>query len=246
MPGSNPKQQKSPADEVFHGHLAAAEAIERLRLRLLDLSPRNRLLNYKHRHRSRCLQFVDKPDLDLLFDTLLDGKSVKIAYVKEPLPLEYQGNKKPEPRLYAQEMGIDVSYEFPQLREVSGSASKRVRPLQALRYPTDLERLLRKIATEARTVVEETGTNMLYLMFGFLQFYDDESSDKALLAPILSLPVVLSRADIDEDSRTYRYSLEYSGEDLAENSILSPGKAKAGSFNRIAALWRGRDPGPVF
>ncbi len=205
--------------ELFHGKLPIARAIDLLRLRLLDLSSRNRLINYRH-PRSRCVQFANRPDTNLIFDSLIDGKPIKIAYVKEPLPLEYRGNKKPDARTYAEKQGIDVSYQFSEQDQPARSGSKRLIPLQALHYPRELEKMLRRISTDARTVVEETGTNMLYLMFGFLQFYEDDSSDKSLLAPILSLPVVLSRGEIDADSGTYQYSFEHSGEDLAENQTL--------------------------
>ena len=184
-------QAARQADEVFHGNLTVAAAIQRLRLRLLDLSPRNRLLNYRF-PRSKCVQFADKPDLDLLLERLTEGKSINIAYVKEPLPLEYSGGKRPEPRSYAHKLGVDVSYEFPQPQQSPRAAARRVRPLQSVLYPVELERLLRRIANEARTVVEETGTNMLYLIFGFFRFDEDDNSDRAFLAPVLSLPVVLS------------------------------------------------------
>ena len=41
-----------------------------------------------------------------------------------------------------------------------------------------------------------------------------------MLAPLLSLPVVLVRGEIDRDTRTYQYTVQHNGEDLAENHTL--------------------------
>ena len=207
----------SLAGELFGGKLTIEEALQRLRTRLLDLSMRNRLLNYRH-PKGRTVQFVNEPDLDLLFDRLEEGKAVSLAYVADPPVSRYDQGKKPDARTYAVELGINTSVEFEGLS--AKSAFKRLPAIQVIQYPADLEKFLRKIATEARTVIEETGTNMLYLMFGFLEFFDSEDSDKPCLAPLISMPVSLVRGALDQDSRTYRYDLSYSGEDIVENFTL--------------------------
>ncbi len=92
--------------------------------------------------------------------------------------------------------------------------------LQALFFPSDLEKRVKKIAAEARTILEETGTTMLHLVFGFLEFYESESSDKPLLAPLLALPVSLERGEIDPVSRVYRYYLVSNEEEIQENFTL--------------------------
>ena len=203
--------------ELFSGKIDVAEAIERLRTRLLDLSSRNPLLNYRHPKR-RCVQIVDNPNINLVFARLYgDGKSVPIKYVPEPSLKTYEG-KRLDVRVHAPSIGISIESEFPP--NGASSQGHRLHGIQALFYPEDLERQLRKIASEARTAIEETGTNMLFLIFGFLEFYDSEDSDRPLLAPILSLPVSLSRGGIDQETRTYMYSIGHNGEDLAENYTL--------------------------
>ena len=202
--------------EIFSGGIAVAEAIERLRTRLLDLSSRNRLLNYRH-PKGRSVQIADEPNVNLVFDRLLDGKSVPFKHVPEPDPDSYEG-KRPETRLRAARLGISTSFEFSPNPE--GADGHRLRGIQTLLYPVDLERQLRKIASEAKTAIEETGTNMLFMVFGFLEFYDSDDSDRAMLAPLLSLPVTLVRGPIDRETRTYLYSVQHSGEDLAENHTL--------------------------
>ena len=76
--GGDTEYQANDADnivgELFSGGLTVAEAIERLRTRLLDLSSRNRLLNYRH-PKGRSVQIVDRPNLNLVFERMMDGKS---------------------------------------------------------------------------------------------------------------------------------------------------------------------------
>lgn len=203
--------------ELFSGKLSVAESLESLRTRLLDLTMRNKLLNYRH-PKALSFQFTNDPDLNLLYDRLEEGKSVSLAYVPDPPPQRYENSKKPEPRVYARELSIGTSVDVgPSATNV---AYKRLPGLQVLQYPADLERLARKMASEARTVIDETGTNMLYLMFGFLEYFDREDSQKAVHAPLLSVPVTLMRGKLDVDSRTYLYDVTHSGEDVAENFTL--------------------------
>jgi hypothetical protein len=61
---------------------------------------------------------------------------------------------------------------------------------------------------------------MLYLMFGYLEYFDSEDSEKPLHAPLLSMPVALNRGSIDSDSRTYTYEIAHTGEDVTEASPL--------------------------
>jgi hypothetical protein len=105
--------------------------------------------------------------------------------------LEYEG-KRPDAKIYASRVGINVSPEF----EPNASIARghRLHGIQTLLYPQELEKQLRKISGDANTAIEETGSNMLFMIFGFLEFYDSEDSDRALLAPILSLPVTLIKA----------------------------------------------------
>lgn len=205
------------ARELFGGKLGVKQALEKLRTRLLDLTLRNKLLNYKH-PKGRSFQFTANPDLDLVFERLEEGRAVPIAYVPDPPPRRYDSGKKPEARVYARELGIGTSVD---ISPSSGSTSlKRLPNLQVLQYPGDLERISRKIASEARTVIEETGANMLYLMFGYLEYFDSEDSEKPLLAPLLSMPVALNRGNIDGETRTHTYELTHTGEDVTENVTL--------------------------
>ncbi|MCY1260039.1 hypothetical protein D9M68_100220 [compost metagenome] len=130
--------------ELFSGEITVTEAIERLRTRLLDLSARNRLLNYRH-PKGRCVQIANSPNFNLVFDRLyVDGKGVALKYVPEPPPDTYAG-KRPEAKVHATRLGISTSFEFP--RRAAVSDGHRLHGIQTLLYPADLERQMRKIAS---------------------------------------------------------------------------------------------------
>lgn len=205
------------ADEITDGSLAVVEAIERLRIRLIDLTSRNRLLNYRH-PRAKSLQVVEV-DFDAVFNRLVDGKACVFRPVPEPGPLEYQGSK-PEARQHAQDLGINTSAELPIGKRGLPAHPQSARNLRALYFPEDLERALRGIAREARTAIEETGTNMLYLIFGFLEFYDAAHTEKPFNAPLIALPVSLERKKVDRSTGYYEYEIIHNGEDYTENIAL--------------------------
>ncbi len=204
-------------NDLFSGRLPLEQALQTLRTRLLDLSSRNRLLDYKHPKR-RSIQFVDEPNLNLVFDRLIDGKSLLVKYIPDPPPILHT-IKRQDAKTYAQSIGINTATEFSSA-SCGSSVNKHTPKLQALYYPVDLDKLCRKLSSEARTIIEETGTNMLHMVFGFLEFYEREDSDKPMLAPLLAVPVTLEKGTIDHDTRTYQYSIVYSGEDVHTNQTL--------------------------
>lgn len=210
------ESDEQTVSELFSGKLSIEQALQKLRTRLLDLSARNRLLNFKH-PKGRSIQFVDEPNLNQVFARLEEGKPIGIKYVPEP-PSESYVTKRPEVKSYAALQGIDVNVDFSStcVSSAKGGGAK----LQALYYPAELDKLCRKLATEARTIIEETGTNMMYLVFGFLEFYDRDDSEKAMMAPLLAVPVSLEKGQVDPETRTYQYSLVYSGDDVHENQTL--------------------------
>src|SRR5438132_12873420 len=92
--------------------------------------------------------------------------------------------------------------------------------MRVLAYPEDLERLCRKVSKEARSVIEETGTNMLYMVFGFLEWYESRDSERALLAPLIAVPCALTKGKVDAVTRLPIYELSYTGEEISDNLSL--------------------------
>src|ERR1019366_8463706 len=107
-------------------------ALSQMRLRLLDLSGRNRLLNFKHTA-GRSLQFVEGQPT-AIYQRLIDAPNratVTIAGLPEPLPLDWEDRNgrrsRPDPREWARQNGISTSYDLD--APVPGDAGARVRAL---------------------------------------------------------------------------------------------------------------------
>ncbi len=208
------------ADDLYSGRVPILKALETLRLRLLDLTSRNRLLNFKHSP-GKCIQFVDAQP-NPVFRRLMESTDRKICL--NPIPDPHRSEMvtiagrltKPEARDYAKTLGIDPSFELPH----EGTRSNGAISVRALYYSEDLERRCRKLHREMKSAIEETGAHMLFLVFGFLDFPDKTPTDRTISAPLISVPVIIEKGDLDRETRHYRYYLSYTGEELSENLSL--------------------------
>ena len=211
-----------PDENLFDGSRSVSEALKQLRLRLLDLTARNRLLNFRP-SAGKTIQIVNVFP-NLVWDRLNDGKSLTIIPIPEPKTYEYtvDGARKikPEVREHAKRLGINPNSELPQTQGIPSSGASEGKRLQALYYPEDLSRVCRKVHNHAKTAIEETGSNMLYLVFGFLEFYEDDASDKPLSAPLIAVPVTIKQGNPDGQSGQPQFELTFTGDEITGNLSL--------------------------
>jgi len=211
--------------------------IGKLKKKLLDLTNRNRLISYTHAKTSS-LRIIDELP-DQLVTTLLNEKN-QMSFRPVPEPTEEELIQRgylalneetgeitklkddPSAEQWAKEMyGLNTSYQMPAPDDVSGDDDKHTDTnIQALLYPHELEPRLKSLYTKAKSSIDETGLNILYLMFGFVQWYESSSSDRARIAPLFFVPVTLQKGQLDSESKTYRYRVSYSGEEIIENQSL--------------------------
>jgi very-short-patch-repair endonuclease len=206
---------------IFDGHHDVTEVLAQLRRRLLDLTARNRLLNFRH-SQTKTIGIVDAVP-DAVYDRLLENRPLTLVPVPDPKPTEYEGEdrrQKPDVREYAKRLGISTSYELSRAPTNVPAIGNEGLKLRVLNYPAETERLCRRVSNEARSAIEETGTNMLYLVFGFLEFYEAEHSDRPLLAPLISVPVTIKRGTLDRESRLHLYDIVYTSDEVVENLSL--------------------------
>ncbi len=215
QPEANPE-----ADDLFTGRVPILKALEQLRLRLLDLTRRNRLLNFKHSP-GKCIQFVEAQP-DPIFNRLLEGVDRKIVLLPVPEPPRATWESvagqqtKPDAKDYARTLGIDPSFELPEANVPANGVST----VQSLYYPEDLERYCRKLQREMKSALDETGAHMLFLVFGFLEFPERAQSDRTMTAPLISVPVIIEKGSSDRETRRHRYHLSYTDDEVAENLSL--------------------------
>lgn len=206
-------------------------SLENLRKRLLDISARNRLLNFRHT-KTASLRAVDELP-DQLVEMLLSDTEMSFEAVPEPsrkdlieagyivvdeeTQLEKRIKKDPSAAEWARLIGYDMSYEVPENDADDSDVNHADSEIQTLFYPYELETRLRGLCQKAKTAIEETGSNILYLVLGFLEWHD---RDKTYIAPLFLFPVQLEKGKISSLTRTYQYKLSYSGEDILPNLSL--------------------------
>lgn len=224
MPQDSPGTEEPASeagDSLFAGKVPIKVALNELRLRLLDLTGRNRLINFKHTA-GKSLQFVHT-NIDGAYRRLIADQTSKviIAPLTEPDRADWVRRNgrlmRPEAKDHAVNIGIDPSYELMRAKSRTLSASMSGSQARTLFFAEDLGKHCRKLEREAKLAIEETGANMLYLVMGFLEFPEAPDSDKLYRAPMLCVPVSIGKT---EEGRHTTFYLNYTGDELADNLSL--------------------------
>ena len=120
---------------------------------------------------------------------------------------------------YAIANKIDPAFELSvQERPQADSAKTPTVVFQALMLPDPLQQTLAKIRDTARTFAEETGVSTLHVAFGFLEWFESDSSDKHLVSPLLVVQVDLERSMVRS---RYQYTLTAASDEPQANLTLS-------------------------
>lgn len=175
--------------------------IEAWKQRLLDTSLHNRLLNYRDLAQTMHLLAVDLGPIE---DALASGEGLHIR----PRPAMLGGDDPRSKRLLDARVADDAAAAF--LRERLGHG-ELYSDLTADKTASKLTTIYRA----AREALEETGSNPLCVTFGMLDWFESESSDKPRRAPILLVPVALTR-----NARAGTFTLQATGEDARLNVTL--------------------------
>jgi very-short-patch-repair endonuclease len=165
-----------------------AERLTASRRDLLDLGLRNTLLNYRL-PRSRGAQVVGCKASDVYQWLVTDGRTLDFLPAKVELS---NGSLFPDPR-------EESRPAFPTSHDEQNLHSR----LLATYYA-------------ARTHIEERGLNILFVAVGMLHWFEDDSSEKEIRAPLLLIPVKLERTSARE-----KFKLSYNDEDIEANLSLA-------------------------
>lgn len=189
-----------PADRIEQKPTTAAGRIERWQTKLLDLSLRNRLLNFSDSKKT--VSFVC-PDIAYLEDRLADNAGIKLISLPEQNPL---GERDAE--LHREKRGQDLHREF--------AAQALLRDeLSSMLDPKELEARLTALYRQAKSDMTEGGTNTLYLALGVLKWKKKPDDERTCRAPILLLPVKLERS-----SAASRFRLRFHEDEPRLNATL--------------------------
>ncbi|MFW8635872.1 DUF3320 domain-containing protein [Cribrihabitans pelagius] len=186
-----------PGDLVDEEPKTPQDRISRWQRKLLDLSLRNRLLNF--RDTKQTLPFIC-PDVSSLEDQLADGKKFKAFALKDEDPVGQRDLlNKEEPKL---------------LEEVARDAFAKGQVAVPLTGKDTNNRLL-ALFRKAKSDMQEGGTNTLFLAAGFLRWKKTETDTRSYRAPLLLIPVKISRRSAQSD-----FIIEHHEDDVRLNATL--------------------------
>ncbi len=161
-----------------------ASRIDQWKSKLLDLSLRNRLLNFKPTNSTI-------PILSSTPEQVEDQLAADAELSVQPKPKAMGEGDPRSSTTYTQQQKVDwlKAHLLDELRQ------GRLRT--GLDEPEHTPRLT-ELYRAARLAVEENGTNTLYAAVGMLEWRETEHSDRVLRAPLLLVPVELKRRSVLE------------------------------------------------
>lgn len=189
-----------PMESTEEKPVTAEGRIERWQRKLLDLSLRNRLLNF--RTSKQTVPFLC-PRLSQLEDLLASGGKVTVISLAEQNP---KGAR--DPATHYQKTQLDLDQEF------ATQALQRCE-LAADLGTDELSARLTELYRRARNDLAEGGSNTLFLAIGFLRWKRSATDSVAYSAPLLLIPVRLLRA-----SAVSCFQLAHHEDDVQFNSTL--------------------------
>lgn len=154
------------------------DRLARWQRKLLDLSLRNTLLNFKPGKKALLLD-VAAPELE---DILAEGQTIKLL----PSPALMQGQ---DPR--SQQLHEARSLE--DLRKAHSRDALKRREVFIRLEGQELEGRLIELYRGARNAMQEGGSNTLFIALGFLVWTRPDKPEDRVKAPLILLPITLNR-----------------------------------------------------
>ncbi|TPI28316.1 DUF3320 domain-containing protein [Mesorhizobium sp. B3-2-1] len=195
-----PAMGEMPAEAIEAKPSTAAGRIDRWQKKLLDLTLRNRLLNFPESKKT--IPFLCT-DVAYLEDRLANGAAVRVISLPGQNPL---GERDAE--LYRDVHGRDLQRGFAaealQRDELASTLDAR-----------QLEARLIDLYRQVRNDFAEGGANTLFLAVGFLRWKKKPEDERSYRAPLLLVPVKLERR-----SATSRFTIRFHEDEPRFNATL--------------------------
>lgn len=210
------------------------DRLARWQRKLLDLSLRNNLLNFRATKKSLKL---DAPDPSALEDMLSEGQTLKLL----PRPDLMDGA---DPRSQA----IYEGREREDVRRLHALDALKRRELFVGIPKDELDARLVDLYRSARNALQEGGANTLFLALGFLSWTRDDKEGQRYRAPLILVPVALNRKSArsgftlslhDDESRFNPTLVEMLRQDFKLNLGIAEGELpKDDAGLDVAAIWK--------
>lgn len=210
----------SEASSSLRGTGSLRDKVEKARLELLDLSTRNRLLHTPRGGRAKTVEVVHELAKAMYQTLVIDGKRFTFVAGKE------------DPKQGSPLLDLEDEEEIVLLDEVPEDLELIAQPdfeldengrvkahwdaqLTTRLTPTGLQKRLLDLYTDARTLQEEQGVNVLYLAAGYLRWRATSTPQTDRFAPLVLIPVQLERSTAGE-----KFHLKWTGDEIQANLSL--------------------------
>ena len=178
-----------PAYGTHQESQVVATRVDRWLRRLLDLSLRNKLLNFKDNRLSIPLQCTEQT-LSNLEDALSQSQGFFFNSV-DHISLK----------------GVTRENEAQHVQQYVEDNLSRQLLFSSLDTDTLNKRLV-EVYRASRTALEEGGANTLFLAIGFLEWKESERAERTFKAPLLLIPVRMTRESAKSGYRLFMYDDE--------------------------------------
>ena len=182
---------------------SAAAKLEASRRNLLDTSRRNKLINYRP-SRTSGVDVVGEDPFEAFNSLVVLGRTSTLTGKADPKPQPAaQTALAGQQSLYVNDFGDEASLQVlrdkaeQELNSYLGYEGSPVNQSDQFLNTNENEsrlniRLLRTLR-DARTIIEESGVNVLFLALGMLEWHEVEDSGLIRRAPLILIPVALEQ-----------------------------------------------------
>ena len=163
---------------------------------LLDLSKRNKMLSY--RETKRATLKITEPSFNDLF--------IRIAINEEELTFQKPIDKDSDIRIYSILSLLDT---------LSAPVEVNVGDIKTEGTVAEAKKTLKNLRAKSKLSLDEQGTNILYLVFGFVEWREKSTKDEWRKSPLILVPVSILLESLNSP-----YVLKKYEDDIVVNPTL--------------------------
>jgi very-short-patch-repair endonuclease/DNA polymerase III delta prime subunit len=187
------------------------------RQKLLDLTMFNRLLNFRPT-KTNSIRVIDEIPREIYNVLVLQEKTMK--FIPKPKTQKFDTTTDNDEQDQENEISNSSEDEASKLWDLppldTELADRYIDSfLQTPLESDDLQKKLFHISQHSRSVLEDQGYTILYLALGFLEWTESPSSNQSRRAPLILVPVELTRTKVGTS-----FKLCWTGEDIFTNISL--------------------------
>ena len=181
---------------------AIEKRIYKWKEKLIDLSKRNRLLNFKF-SKTSALRIIDEQPPEI-YKTLVQNLQT----------FEFSPIKETEEQNSSEQLNDSMEFNASEFKErLTEKHSDKY--LQTKLPVQDLNKVLSKISSTAKNTAADLGYNVLFLALGSILWYEKDNSSECMEAPVLLVPVEIKRKSIGQP-----YTIKYTEDSVILNPAL--------------------------